>query len=457
MSTTISEGYRELNRELHEREPKYGGRAHVAAAAAVYALSRQVSTEDVLDYGCGKGDLARGLPFPIREYDPAIPGKDAPPEPADLVVCLDVMEHIEPEYLAAVLQDLQRVVRKVGFFCVACGPAKKVLADGRNAHLIQQSPDWWRAKFDEHFLVLKSEVKRSPSGRESLVLLIGPHETRGTHSIKRVRADANAEERRRRIAERAKLVQANIDQNIGYMPVDLGHGHGKTEPIAVVGYSPSLKHTWERLRDYKYIWTVSGAHDFLCERGIVPTYHTDVDWQVHKPKFVKQPHPGVQYRMCSGVVPAYLEKLRGYQLTVFAPAEMPDVYKPGNSEYPELPKGGNAGQQAALLAYLDGWRAQHWFGMDHAYEWVDGQPERKSIIESVRHAGWHETAHAPSEIIYVQTARGRRFFESSLDLVTSCNLMVDFCKTYELKPTVFGDGLLKDWLALIGYLTPEPA
>jgi hypothetical protein len=456
LTPTISEGYRALNRDLHERDERFGARDARANAAVVYAFSRQLSTEDVLDYGCGKGKLAAALPFPIREYDPAIPGKDAPPEPADLVVCLDVMEHVEPECLDAVFADLRRVVRKFGLFSIACRPAKKVLADGRNAHLIVQSPEWWRARFDEHFLVLRAETKRTPTGAESAIIIVGPQEKRGGLAVTRVRADANAEERRRRIAERSKIVQANIDQNTGYAPLELGHGHDKTEPVAIVGYSPSLKHTWERLRDYKYIWTVSGAHDFLLERGIIPTYHTDVDWQAHKPKFIKQPHPDVQYRMCSGVNPAYLEKLRDYRLTVFAPAEMPDVYKPGSNEYPELPKGGNAGQQAALLAYLDGWRAQHWFGMDHAYEWVDGEPERKSIAESVKHAGWHETVHAPGDIIYVQTAKGRRFFESSIDLVTSCTLMVDFCKTYNLKPTVYGDGLLKDWLALIGQLTPEP-
>jgi SAM-dependent methyltransferase len=448
--TTISEGYRELNRELHAREAQFGARAQ--AAAATYALSRQLSTEDVLDYGCGKGALAAALPFPIREYDPAIPGKDALSEPADLVICCDVMEHVEPECLDAVMQDLQRVVRKVGFFNVACYPARKVLADGRNAHLIQQPPAWWKEKFGEYFLVVRAEDKRSPDGKDSVVLLVEPQVKRGSHTVTRIRAEANGEERRRRIAERAKIVQANIDRNVGYPPINLGHGHDRPEPIAIVGYSPSLKTTWERLRGYKRIWTVSGAHDFLLERGIVPTYHTDVDWQVHKPKFIKWPHPDVQYRMCSGVQPEYLEKLRDYRLTVFAPAEMPDVYTPGNSEYPEIPKGGNAGQQAALLAYLDGWRTQHWFGMDHAYEWVDGEPERKSITESIQHAGWHETVHAPGEIIYVQTAKGRRFFESSLDLVTSCTMMVDFCKTYSLKPVVFGEGLLKDWLALTGQL-----
>jgi hypothetical protein len=36
-------------------------------------------------------------------------------------------------------------------FTVHTGPAKKILPDGRNAHLIQQPPSWWLPKFMERF------------------------------------------------------------------------------------------------------------------------------------------------------------------------------------------------------------------------------------------------------------------------------------------------------------------
>lgn len=116
-------------------------------------LSRQYKTQDILDYGCGKSTLSLNLPLPIKQYDPAIKRYSDPPEPADIVVCTDVLEHIEPEYLEAVLDDLKRLVKKAGFFTVACVEAKKVLADGRNAHLIVESPEWWLRKLMERFYI----------------------------------------------------------------------------------------------------------------------------------------------------------------------------------------------------------------------------------------------------------------------------------------------------------------
>jgi 2-polyprenyl-3-methyl-5-hydroxy-6-metoxy-1,4-benzoquinol methylase len=69
---------------------------------------------------------------------------DAAPEPHDIVACTDVLEHIEPDCLDDVLKDIRRCTKKVAFLLIATRPAIKVLADGRNAHLIQQPYTWWR-------------------------------------------------------------------------------------------------------------------------------------------------------------------------------------------------------------------------------------------------------------------------------------------------------------------------
>lgn len=153
----ISDAYRDLNRELHARGG-YGLSGH-KWAQQVYALARQSGAETVLDYGCGQGTLARALvdqfsrqpepippiplPFAFLEYDPAIEGKETKPAHADLVVCGDVLEHIEPECLYAVLDDIAAIARKAVFLVVATRPAKKTLADGRNAHLIVEPAEWW--------------------------------------------------------------------------------------------------------------------------------------------------------------------------------------------------------------------------------------------------------------------------------------------------------------------------
>ena len=152
----ISAEYRQQNTQLHRENLAYGvgGSRHAEIVKKLYKiLHKDCDFLSVLDYGCGKGYLAKSLPFPIAEYDPAIPGKDGTPLPADLVVCTDVLEHIEPDYLTAVLEDLRRCVRRIGFFIIHITPAVKTLPDGRNTHLIVKEPQWWRYKLEKRFKV----------------------------------------------------------------------------------------------------------------------------------------------------------------------------------------------------------------------------------------------------------------------------------------------------------------
>tara|TARA_S200002703_G_scaffold107486_1_gene93376 strand:+ start:2423 stop:2824 length:402 start_codon:yes stop_codon:yes gene_type:complete len=110
-----------------------------------------LKSSDVLDYGCGKGTLGAALGREIKEYDPAIPGKDERPVAADIVACTDVLEHIEPDCIDDVLDDLARVTKSVLFVTVCVVPAKKKLADGRNAHILLKPFDWWAGKLTERF------------------------------------------------------------------------------------------------------------------------------------------------------------------------------------------------------------------------------------------------------------------------------------------------------------------
>lgn len=145
----ISPEYQELNKQLHETNESYG----VSSARwvdLVIELSSKYNCADILDYGCGKGKLKQGIGPKVKEYDPAIEGKTEK-HPCDLVVCTDVMEHIEPDCLDGVLDDLEAMTKKAAFITVATRPAKKILADGRNAHLIVEDSNWWVVKFTQRW------------------------------------------------------------------------------------------------------------------------------------------------------------------------------------------------------------------------------------------------------------------------------------------------------------------
>lgn len=151
---TITQEYRDLNAQLHKDRPDYGARGAIWADRVVHVASR-MECLTAIDYGCGKASLAAKLrrvsPMKVTNYDPAIAEYSALPEPADLVICTDVMEHIEPALLADVMEHIQSLANKGVFFNIACRPAKKTLADGRNAHLIVREPYFWLDMVREYF------------------------------------------------------------------------------------------------------------------------------------------------------------------------------------------------------------------------------------------------------------------------------------------------------------------
>lgn len=128
----------------------------------------------LLDYGCGHNvslqtTLKPKRPFKYQCYDPGVPQYAGDPEPAEFVVCIDVLEHIEPDCLEDVLDHLESLTQQILFATVHTGPAGKVLPDGRNAHLIQKPYEWWLPKFTERW-TLQNFNSRSSTGFEVVLL-----------------------------------------------------------------------------------------------------------------------------------------------------------------------------------------------------------------------------------------------------------------------------------------------
>jgi hypothetical protein len=145
--------YRAVLAAMHSRE-KWGGKGHRHLDAVLELITRANQLKGglrekvtVLDYGCGRGSLANALkPHRCQQYDPGVPGRDVLPKPSDVVVCTDVLEHIEPEKLDAVLDHILRLTGYFAHLVISTRPANAVLPDGRNAHLIVETPDWWLEK-----------------------------------------------------------------------------------------------------------------------------------------------------------------------------------------------------------------------------------------------------------------------------------------------------------------------
>lgn len=202
-----SQEYANMQKMMHaEHEGDYGrtGALHVSS---VYALASQLlkrhGSVRLLDYGSSWGgaftEMSRQFHVPegmtFEEYDPFVVGKENA-HPADFVLCADVMEHVEPEYTENVLDHIARLVGRVAFFSISLVPAKKLLPDGRNAHINLRTPEYWLTQLRKRFIT--SEAKHR--GGDILVVV---------QSIDAVRRTLH--DRRNKAAEWAAAARSAVD------------------------------------------------------------------------------------------------------------------------------------------------------------------------------------------------------------------------------------------------------
>lgn len=159
----ISPAYQAEQQALHAKG-NYGT-ASLKYGEVISRLLDATKSDSILDYGCGSMRNLRTVLAPERDvvylgYDPAT--EYLHKEPCHFVACIDVLEHIEPDLLDNVLDDLMMLCERWAFITVHTGPAVKTLSDGRNAHLIQKSANWWLPRLMKRFELRKFDA--NPSG-----------------------------------------------------------------------------------------------------------------------------------------------------------------------------------------------------------------------------------------------------------------------------------------------------
>lgn len=164
----ISHDYRLQIEKLHGKQ-QWGadGAKH---AQKVESIAAAMDALTVLDYGCGENRLAEALkPRRVSGYDPGIPERAKMPKPCDLVVCTDVLEHVEPDRIDAVIDHLFRLTARRCYLVISTREANAKLPDGRNAHLIVQPAIWWIQKLQEQGFKIEAEDIRKKDVELTLV------------------------------------------------------------------------------------------------------------------------------------------------------------------------------------------------------------------------------------------------------------------------------------------------
>lgn len=161
-----------MNKQLHAA-PRGFGASGYRWVDRINILIKDYDIKTWLDYGCGRETLYHSYthlvsytPVLYEGFDPAIKERSTEPTPAELVTATDVLEHIEPEYLDAVLNHLVQLTKHVLFLNIAMHPANKILPNGKNAHLLQKPADWWLTKLNGYFPNWQTFAIPAPKGRE---------------------------------------------------------------------------------------------------------------------------------------------------------------------------------------------------------------------------------------------------------------------------------------------------
>jgi hypothetical protein len=202
----------------------------------------------------------------------------------------------------------------------------------------------------------------------------------------------------------------------------------KSGPLTIACYGPSLAYTWTKVK--RPLMTVSGAHDFLIDGGIVPDYHVDIDPREHKSTFVENSHPNVRYLMASVCNPQTWENLIGRRVEIWHLVDSvatDDWCKANDPETVRDGGGTTVGERAIVVGGQLGFKKFEVHGMDCSFS------------SQGRHAGEHPNKDKEEILVRV----GREVFHTSAQLLESARSMIQLMTNYDLEITFHGYGLLQ--------------
>lgn len=328
---------------------------------------------------------------------------------ADLVCACNTLEcEID---IDAALEKLKRLLRKRFFFTVKADAFRSLA--------------WWRQTLEKHFQLLEW---MEPPGDEAVgtgmpLAVLGEWQSRGV-----LDDDTRFEQTKANVAVVSKRVEYPPDTH--------------DRKAVIVCYGPSLLETWPEIAaERKFfdgdIFSVSGAHDFLVRREIIPDYHVECDPRAHKAVNLTLPQDGVKYLIASCCHPDLIQKLKDKDLSLWHLCNGQDSFRiveelESEKDQLLLTGGGSVGLRTISLCYAMGYREFHIYGMDCSFG---------SGSEPQQWAGPHKGKR--QKVIEVKTEDGK-WFKTSPVLVTYTRHFFDTVqRAHDAAFYLRGDGLLQ--------------
>jgi len=209
--------------------------------------------------------------------------------------------------------------------------------------------------------------------------------------------------------------------------------------ISIICYGPSLLETWQDINrtDYLPMMTVSGAHDFLMERGLTPSFHVHLDPRPYELEMLQAANAHTRYLMASVCPEGFWEVLKGKNVELWHMIngeETVEWVRMNHSRGLKSMIGGGStvGQRAINVANALGYRKFRVFGMDCSFGYQHW-------------SGPHPGNNEP--IIHVELAG--KTFKTTPHLWQAAREMAEFLETTPIDIEFHGSGLMQTVAASI--------
>lgn len=201
--------------------------------------------------------------------------------------------------------------------------------------------------------------------------------------------------------------------------------------LTLACYGPSLADTWQDMKPP--ILSMSGATQFLAERGVIADWHCEMDPRADKVPYFDPPVPGVHYLIASVCHPDVWPKLQGHKVTLWHTYSGPETYDwvASNDKDEFVIRGGcTIGLTALHLGGFLGFRHFEIHGMDGSF---------KDLSRGQRHAGTHH-GHKQNKDGITWDAQGKRYATSKI-MANAVAETLNTVSSYPIFSVFHGEGL----------------
>jgi len=424
---------------------------------SIYFL-KQAKPKDgahVIDFGCGTGrgamrlrdaglkvtmlDFARncldepvrarlGEKFMFRKHDIEQPI----PLVAEYGFCSDVMEHIPPNKVNTVLNNILRAASHNFFAISTVDDVWGKLIDEK-LHLSIHPYEWWLAKFQEFNCVVHWSEK------------IGSY----AFFYVTVWEDAQITVDTGELNVTEELIKSNVKHNCsqGWQQV-IPHPQNEMEAM-ILGGGPSLKHYVDDIRQKREegvkLITLNGTYNWAIEQGLTPSAQVIVDARDFNARFTKPVVDGCKYLLSSQCHPSVFDGLPKDRTYLWHSMSelIGDIIKENYPAYWAVPGGSTVLLRAIPLLRMLGFYKFHLYGCD-------------SCLDEGEHHSYAQPENDDRTIIPVMLTGGKIFMchawmaAQAKQFITLIKKMGDL---FEL--IVYGNGLLAHIINTGAELAPE--